>query len=143
MSTETNLGDLIKSAMRAEKITQDDLASKMGVSRQTINTHLSKSRIDKDFLLELKKHTGIDYTNFYDKSPITQNHGLAHPKKWEKLLTLPLELLKGKDVTPEDTKTISEYMAQLSEAQREFEELERKLDELENKKRTGGRKEND
>lgn len=67
MSSKVDLGELIKAALKAEKVTQDELAGKMGVSRQTVNNHLSKRKIDADFLASLKEHTGIDYTDYYDK----------------------------------------------------------------------------
>lgn len=79
MSNKDNLGELIKAAMRAEKITQDGLAEKMGVSRQTINNHLSRRRIDRDFLLQLKELTGIDFVNYYEQENLDSNSGIPHP----------------------------------------------------------------
>lgn len=90
MTTQDNLGELIKSALRTNKITQEQLADKLGVSRQTVNNSLSKSRIDKTFLEELKRVTGIDFVDYYDKAPYkhtdagnrSDNHSSFKPVKW-------------------------------------------------------------
>lgn len=73
---------------------------------------------------------GSMFLSTSDKIHEMSKAGFPKPNKWERLLSLPFEIIKGKPTTAEDTKTISDYLSELSEAQKEFEDLQKELDEL-------------
>lgn len=66
MSTisEKSLGILIKKAIDESGIKQSVIAKRMNVSRQTINQIDRRKTFDLQFLQELKKASGLDFTEY-------------------------------------------------------------------------------
>lgn len=62
-NTGKSLGELIYDAIKEKGLNQSFVAKKMHVSRQAINSLPTRKTFTIEFLNDLKKATGLDFTN--------------------------------------------------------------------------------
>lgn len=74
-------GEVLKEALRKQKITQEEAATKLGLSRQTIVNYIRMEKLSADFIIKVKERLGIDLTAEPGQQIIAlpQNHNLGVP----------------------------------------------------------------
>lgn len=62
------LGKAILEEIKQRGLTQQYVADKIGVPRQTVNQFKNRKIFDSKLLSDLKTEVGIDFTDFYERS---------------------------------------------------------------------------
>jgi transcriptional regulator with XRE-family HTH domain len=115
-------GEYLLDFLKKNKIRQEDLAERMGMTRQGLRYHFSKSKIDYEFKMKLRQHgvnafdengkivLSMESKEEKESKPATPSHDSNLKDKLIKLLEerLELEIEKGRRRDEEFQKVLQE-----------------------------------